>query len=352
MFWGLLRITLRSRLDKMTISFIRLFSLEPNSTMLRAVVTLPKPLEQLSEEELKRKRAISKVMTYTLRYLTSELVERGFEWLLPVVLSRSTDPLWPDPGASIEKRIEVEIYGYTVRAMLSMIVHKMVACSLAYPKLFVLSPNIRIERRERAWTGLHAYEFTQLDFEIREASSEQVRDLIEELLCGLISSLRRDLREELKTLGRYRAIKVPERPFRIYDREELEAKYGKQWETVFPAELKEPAWVVNLPREFYDYEDFETGRWDNFDLYLPGFGEVVSGARREWEYHKMVKKMERDGVRKENYRLLLKLAREDRLKPSAGAGIGMERLVAWLVGARHVAETQPFPRVPGVVYEL
>jgi len=65
-----------------------------------------------------------------------------------------------------------------------------------------------------------------------------------------------------------------------------------------------------------------------------------------------VKKMERDGVRKENYKVLLKLAREGRIKPSAGAGIGMERLISWIVGARHIGEIQPFPRIPSVVYEL
>ena len=62
--------------------------------------------------------------------------------------------------------------------------------------------------------------------------------------------------------------------------------------------------------------------------------------------------MDRDGVKKENYALLLKLAKEGRLKPSAGAGIGVERLVTWITGAKHVGEVQPFPKVPGIVYEL
>ncbi len=57
-------------------------------------------------------------------------------------------------------------------------------------------------------------------------------------------------------------------------------------------------------------------------------------------------------MRKENYKVLLKLAREGRLKPSAGAGIGIERLVGWITGARHIGETQPFPRIPSIVYEL
>jgi len=40
------------------------------------------------------------------------------------------------------------------------------------------------------------------------------------------------------------------------------------------------------------------------------------------------------------------------LKPSAGGGIGIERLVSWLVNARHIGEASPFPKVPGIVREL
>gem|GEM_PF-6703727 len=33
-----------------------------------------------------------------------------------------------------------------------------------------------------------------------------------------------------------------------------------------------------------------------------------------------------------------------RLKPSAGAGICIERLGSWIVGAKHTGETQVFPK--------
>ncbi|MEM3797885.1 MAG: asparagine synthetase A [Candidatus Bathyarchaeia archaeon] len=313
---------------------------------------VPKPLEELSADELRRKIVIGKVMTNTLSYLTREFVKNGFQWLLPVVFSKSTDPLWPDPGSSIEKRIEVEIYGEIVRPTLSMIVHKMVACSLAYPKLFTLSPNVRIERKDRVHTGIHAYEFTQLDFEIKGATSDDIRKFVEEILCGLLGSLRKVLREELDCLGRYNCLKVPSAPFKVYEMKELEEKYGGNWERAVVQEANEPFWVVNIPREFYDFEDFETGKWDNYDLFLPKFGEVLSGSRREWEYHKIVKKLDRDGVRKENFKLFLQLAKENKICPSAGAGIGIERLVAWIVGAKHIGEVQPFPKIPGIVYDL
>jgi len=318
----------------------------------RRLVEMTKPLEKLSEIEIEKKWHVSRVMTHVLKYLTSKFVDSEFEWLLPVIFSMSTDPLWPDPGASVEKRIEVEIYGKTVRTTLSMIIHKMVACSLAYPKLFTLSPNVRIEKMERSNSGKHAYEFTQLDFEVRNATSAEIRSFVEELVCGLVLSLKKHMRTELVNLGRYDGLRIPDTPFRVYDKVELESKFGKDWETQLMHEISEPVWVTNVPREFYDFEDFEDGQWDNYDLFLPKYGEVLSGAKREWEYNKLVRKMERDDIKKENYELLLKLAKDRRLKPSAGAGIGIERLVTWIVGAKHIGETQPFPKIPGLVFDL
>lgn len=318
----------------------------------RELVEMPRPLELLSESEIERKCCISRVMTYVLKCLTSEFVSSGFEWLLPVILSQSTDPLWPDQCASIEKRVEVEIYGKKVQTTASMIVHKMVACSIISPKLFSLSPNVRIERSERRTSGVHAYEFTQLDFEVRNASSADVRSFVEDILCRLVESLKEDMSEELHYLGRYDDLGKIRTPFELHDKAELEKEYGSQWDRQIVREIDYPVWVTNLPREFYDFEDFGSGKWDNYDLLLPHYGEVLSGARREFEFSRIVKKMERDNVRKDNYSLLLKLAEERRLNPSAGAGIGIERLVSWITGAKHIGETQLFPKIPGIVYDL
>jgi len=318
--------------------------------MVLEVKDIPKPI--YDDESLERRRVIAKVSTYTLKYFTDYFVKSGYEWFLPVILSKTTDPLWPDPGASIEKRIETEIYGHDVRMMLSMIVHKQVLASLLVPKFFILSPNIRIERRERAYTGIHCFEFTQLDFEARYATSKDIMSLVEGLLKNYFHDIKKHLSEELKFLGSYDKIRDFEIPFKIFDKPKLEEKYGKDWENKLKEEINEPVWVVNIPREFYDFEDFGTGTWDNYDLFLPKLGEVLSGARREHEYEKILKKMERDGVRKENYAVILKLAKDGKLMPSAGAGIGMERILAWVSNSKHIGEVQPFPRVPGIVYEL
>ncbi len=78
-----------------------------------------------------------------------------------------------------------------------MIIHKLVASSTAYPKFFVLSPNVRIEKRERKATGRHAYEFTQLDFEIRNAGFKDVRRLVEAVLAELVRHIKKQTEGDL-----------------------------------------------------------------------------------------------------------------------------------------------------------
>ena len=305
------------------------------------------PAEPMDE----RKLAIFRIQTKILDVMTRRLLEKGFYWILPVILSKATDPLWPDPEFSIEKKIEVEIYGERVRAMQSMIVHKRVLVSLGPEKFFILSPNIRIERRQRAATGRHLYEFTQLEVEVADAKMEDIFRIFEDLITKSIEAVKRDLGGELKLLGR--DLKIPEPPFKVYKRKELEERYGKDWSIEVARHSIDPVWVTDIPRQFYDYEDEATGEWRNFDLILPeGFGEVISGAEREYEYEKLSRKMERDGIDKSQYGLILRLAEKGLLKPSAGAGLGVERFVAYVAGVEHVAEVQPFPRVPGVVPEI
>jgi asparaginyl-tRNA synthetase len=191
----------------------------------QSIQEFPKPLEQLSVDELERKRRIATVTTRILGYLTERFTSVGFEWSLPVIFSKSTDPLWPDPGASIEKRIEVELYDEKVRTTLSMIIHKLVACSLLTPKLFILSPNVRVERRERKSTGWHIYEFTQLDFEARLASSKDIMRLCEAILRGLVEDLKAHCNETLGSLRNER-LGFQTTTFDVFDRKELVTKYG------------------------------------------------------------------------------------------------------------------------------
>ncbi|MGC8619129.1 MAG: asparagine synthetase A [Thermoplasmata archaeon] len=307
---------------------------------------LPKPIYNLSDSEIERKRMIGSMGTFLLKFLTDEFIKNGYQWIMPVIFSKSTDPLWPDPGASIEKRLEAEIYGSNVKVTQSMIVHKIVACSLLYEKLFTYSPNVRIEKRERAFTGIHAYEFTQLDFEIRDAESADVIKFVESIFYKLKKVFAENYDHMPSNLEN-----LINPPWKILDSEKLREEFGQDWEKNV-LDLNEPVWVVNIPREFYDYQDFNTGKWDNYDLYLPALGEVLSGAKREFQYSKMLEKISRDGLKEENFKVILNLAKSGKIKKCAGAGIGIERLLKWVTNVDHIGNVQIFPRIPGHVYDL
>jgi len=294
---------------------------------------------------VEKKRRMINMQSLLLKKLSDYFLEEGFRWILPVITSKITDPLCPDPGSSIEKRIEFEIYGEKVRVTQSMIIHKIIVCSLFEQKIFTFSPNLRIERSERRNTGKHLYEFTQLDFEMRDSGSRDVMSFVERILKRLFKDLIESgiYRKEMECINE---------DWEIYDSNELENKFGKDWENLVSGRIDCPVWVVNIPREFYDYQDRITGRWDNYDLYLPDIGEVLSGSRREISYNRIIEKMFRDRVKTENFRILLELSREGKLKECAGAGIGIERLLAWITGEKDVSNVQIFPRIPGIVNYL
>ncbi len=280
------------------------------------------------------------VQTKVIDYMTDYFVKKGFRWLLPVMLSSITDPLWPDPAASKMRAPEIEAYGAKMKLMHSMILHKQFAVSMGLDKIFILSPNIRLEEKDRD-DGRHAYEFTQLDFEIAHASMDDVMALIEELIAGLFREA--GSWEEIS-----RPLPKPRKPFKRFTLEEIKEEFGD--EETASKEMDEPFWITDISREFYDREDPERpGHFRNYDLILPeGYGEVSSGGEREWQYEVIVRKLKDGGLSLEAFRPYLEVAKAGLLKPTAGAGIGVERLVRYLVGAKHIAEVQPFPRIPGV----
>lgn len=278
-----------------------------------------------------------------LRYATNFFQDAGFTQLLPVMLGRSTDPLGPDPNSSILKTIEVDYLGTTLRTMNSMILHKQVAVREA-GNIFILSPNIRLEKGDRISSGRHLFEFTQADFEMPGAKMQDVFTLMEDFLGGLSRYLGGD--GVRKVEGGESFVFRP--PFRVYSTHEMTGKYGEDWEPAASEDHDQPFWVTCHKREFYDREDeSEPGHYLNYDLIYPfGFGEGLSGAEREHDYQRIRGRMGRDKLSMDIYASYLKEAEKGFL-PSAGAGFGIERLTRFLGGARHVGDVQLFRRVPG-----
>lgn len=299
------------------------------------------------DEKEARIRILGKIFKYTVDFFH----KKGFAQMMPVMLGKSVDPLGPDPGSSIVGIPEIKYQDETLRLVTSMILHKQVAVKSGLQKLFIMSPNVRLERPERRETGRHLFEFTQADFEIAHAKMDDVFKLVEEYYVGLSAYLKEEATAEFTVLG------VPvfefQAPFPRFTTEELKEKYGPEWELLKSKESSQPFWAISHKREFYDKEDAEKpGSYLNYDIVYPfGFGEGLSGAEREHEFERIMFRIKRDGLPLEAYSSYLEHAK-DGFVPTAGAGIGMERLARFLTKSEHVGDVQMFQRVPGVAVKI
>ena len=299
-------------------------------------------LRTAGDEQRERRRVRLELTSDVLRATTEFFHREGFVQLLPVVLGRSTDPLGPDPGSSVLTTAAIDYLGQRFYLMNSMILHKQVAVR-EIGKIWILSPNVRLERAERASSGKHLFEFTQVDFEIPRASSADVRSLVERCYSALGETLRDH--PAFSRLG----VEPPtfRLPWSVYTTHDLEARYGSDWEIPASRDHDQPFWALCHRREFYDREDpDEPGHFRNYDLVYPlGYGEALSGAEREWDPERIRARIARDGLPTES--LVSYLEGAGPLIPSAGAGFGVERLVRFLTRANHVGDVQLFRRVPG-----
>ncbi|MFH1520621.1 MAG: asparagine synthetase A [Candidatus Micrarchaeota archaeon] len=292
------------------------------------------------------KRIHLRIVSGLLKYTTEHFHHNGFTQLMPVILSSVTDPLGPDPGSSVIKTGEIEYLGQRLSLTQSMILHKQIAIREGIEKLFIISPNVRLEHPNRRESGKHLFEFSQVDFEIAHGSKEEVFRLMEGFITGAISYMKLHHAHDLEVLGR--ALLSIDGPFKRYTTYELKDKYGDDWESLASLETKQPFWVLDHTREFYDKEDPDRpGHYVNYDMIYPeGFCEGLSGAEREYEYDIILRKITKQGLDKSRYAPYLELAK-DGLTPSAGGGFGVERLARYITGAKHIGDVQLFRRVPG-----
>jgi len=285
----------------------------------------------------------------------------GFIELIPPLIGPVTDP-----GCRGAKPVDVDFYGHRYKLMTSVILYKQ-ASLLAFDKIFYIAPNVRLEPLETATTGRHLAEFTQIDVELAGAGREEVLDLLQGLLRHVVSQVLRESTIDIATLGRDPDVFTPllVEPFERFRHNEIVARlrdlsHGQStdaeidWEgeRLISEQTDRPFFIVDYPkgsRGFTDGESqVEPGILRNFDLVAPGgFGELASGGERTHEYRTLIERMRETGENPAKYAWYLELAR-DGLPPSAGFGLGLERLTRYLTGLDAVWQASAYPKLPGI----
>ena len=286
---------------------------------------------------------ILRIQSAALKAIHDYMYERGVVQAMPVILSPETDPLnHPHFDAS------VEYYGQRLHLTKSMILHKQLSLlNGGFDKLYVMSPNVRLEEGSLGATGRHLFEFTQVDIELKERGKEDFMELVDGMIARVFSFVIKECGDDLEALGR--KLRVPELPLKVYESEELRGEYGDSFEDVVSGKMKDPFWIMNFRREFYDKEDKEQrGYYHNYDVFWPeGYGEALSGGEREWEHAEIIRKMTERNTNMDAFKTYLEMAHQGLIPSTVGGGLGIERMVRYLTGQKHVRDVALFPRVPG-----
>ncbi len=304
-----------------------------------------------------RARTILQIQHALCRALRDLLDSEGFVEILAPIIGPLTDP-----GIRGAQRVDVSFYGRPYTIMTSMILYKQMVIS-TFPRMYSFSPNVRIEPVESADTQRHLAEFYQLDLEVANGTCESLMDLGDLLLSSTIRRVREQCREQLEYLGRDLPV-PPRRLPRVSYAEAVEILRGEgiemrpneelPWEAerLLATLFDTPFWVTEYPvgsRGFYYLEDpLRPGILRTMDLLLPeGYGEVASGGERENTLEGVIRQMQRTGEDPSKYGWYIDMLREG-VSPSAGFGIGIERLTRYVCGVENIWECSPFPKVPGL----
>ncbi len=235
------------------------------------------------------------------------------------------------------------------------------AGALAYGAVYTFGPTFRAEKSK---TRRHLLEFWMIEPEVAWLEHEGNMALMEELVAYLARRVLDERRDELAALDRDpRVLEATAEggfPRLSYDRAlELLAERGErlEWgddfgaphETILGDLHDRPVLIDGWPTEtkaFYmEPLDGDPTRVKAADLIAPeGYGELIGGSQRIHDLELLERRIAEHGLPREAFEWYVDLRRHGSV-PHSGFGMGLERLLAWFTGAKHLREVIPFPRM-------
>ncbi len=218
-------------------------------------------------------------------------------------------------------------------------------------------------RAEKSKTRRHLTEFWMMDAEAAFMTHEENIKIQEDLVYYIVSNILDNYTYELSLLERdIKPLEEVKPPFiRMTHKEAVDElrklgsdidymdDLGGDDETILTKQYSKPIFIEKYPKDvkaFYMKEDPEDKRYVLCDdLLAPeGYGEIIGGSQREDDYNKLLERIREHDLPEEDFRWYLDLRKYGSV-PHSGFGIGLERVVAWICGLKHVRETIPFPRM-------
>lgn len=247
------------------------------------------------------------------------------------------------------------------------------ASAMALGKVYTFGPTFRAERSK---TRKHLTEFWMVEPEMAFFDLNDDMDLAEDLVEYIVQYCLKSCQREFAVLERDTTLlEKVRRPFyrmsyseavdwlqknnipiiRKIDGKDIEEPFpwGEDFGTVQEEAIMEqfdkPCIIHRYPTEvkaFYMKRDPENPRVVlAMDMLGPEkAGELIGGSQREDDYNLLLERIRHENLPEEEFKWYLDLRKYGSV-PHSGFGLGLERTVKWISGAKHIREVIPMPRM-------
>ncbi len=235
----------------------------------------------------------------------------------------------------------------------------------ALERVFTLAPSFR---GEKSRTRKHLTEFWHLEVEEAWCDHEGNIRRQEELISYICQSVAKNMQRELKELGvnpeRLLKIRPPfdrmtyDEAIEFCQQRGLDIKWGEdirtEAEDILTRDRDTFLFIEFYPKQiksFYmKHNEADPRTYKNNDLLAPmGFGEVIGGSQREDDVNRLIENLRRIGDDPAKYQWYLDIRRYGSVEHS-GFGVGIDRLITWMLNLEHIRDCVPFPRTVSRVY--
>lgn len=253
-------------------------------------------------------------------------------------------------------------------------------CLTSMGDVYCILPSYRAEKSK---TRRHLSEFTHVEAEYPNISFEDLLGRIEDMIIDVVSKVVRrcgdliafvnpeQLKEGATDPKDPNSWKfMPKKPFRrlkyadaiafcnehgILNPETNENfKFGEditdQPERAMVAKIGECVLMTHFPAEmksFYMSRDaVDPTLTESVDVLMPGVGEIVGGSMRMWNYDELMNAYKKANLDPTAYYWYTEQRKYGSV-PHGGFGLGLERLIVWLMNQDSVKDACLFPRYMG-----
>jgi len=225
-------------------------------------------------------------------------------------------------------------------------------------KVYCVAPSFRAEKSR---TIRHLTEYWHVEAEQAFATIDDLMCLEEDLVSYVCQKVAEQCRREFKALhvdgNRLAKVKPPfvritydeaiEKLHKLGSKIKWGEDFGFDDERALAEEFENPLFVYAYPKEikaFYCKAYKENPKLVmSADLIAPKIGELATGGSRIDDKEELIERIREFGLKEEDYDWYIDLRKYGTV-PHIGFGLGVERLLAWMLDLENVMDTIPFPR--------